>query len=100
MQVAMAAVKLVHEASGAAAGEEEIPDTSPVADRAGRDDRPGKGGGRRPPRPAQTSGARMAKDRFSLVEVPESAAGEVVTALRASTIKGRKATIRLAHESR
>jgi ATP-dependent RNA helicase DeaD len=99
MQVAMAAVKLVHQASGAA-GEEEIPDTSPVADRAVRDDRPGKGGGRRPPRPAQTSGARMAKDRFSLVEVPESSAGEVVTALRASTIKGRKATIRLAHESR
>jgi ATP-dependent RNA helicase DeaD len=136
MQVAMAAVKLVHQASGAA-GEEEIPDTSPVADRAVRDDRPGKGGGRRPPRPAQTSGARMARvfvgagrsagirpqdlvgavagetrlqgrdigaieiaDRFSLVEVPESSAGEVVTALRASTIKGRKATIRLAHESR
>jgi ATP-dependent RNA helicase DeaD len=33
-------------------------------------------------------------DRFSLVEVPESAADEVITALRQSTIKGKKATVR------
>jgi ATP-dependent RNA helicase DeaD len=33
-------------------------------------------------------------DRFSLVEVPESAAEEVITALRQSTIKGKKATVR------
>ncbi|UOY04050.1 DbpA RNA binding domain-containing protein [Blastococcus sp. PRF04-17] len=32
--------------------------------------------------------------RFALVEVPESAADEVVRALKATMIKGRKATIR------
>ncbi len=39
--------------------------------------------------------------RFSLVEVPESAADEVVAALRATLIKGRKATVRreLAHRA-
>jgi ATP-dependent RNA helicase DeaD len=33
-------------------------------------------------------------ERFSLVEVPEAAAQEVVSALRATMIKGRKATVR------
>lgn len=33
-------------------------------------------------------------NRFSLVEVPESAADEVVQALRHTSIKGRKATVR------
>ena len=33
-------------------------------------------------------------ERFSLVEVPEPAAQEVITALRATMIKGRKATVR------
>jgi ATP-dependent RNA helicase DeaD len=33
-------------------------------------------------------------DRFSLVEVPESAADDVVSALRNTSIKGRKATVR------
>jgi ATP-dependent RNA helicase DeaD len=33
-------------------------------------------------------------DRFSLVEVPESAANDVIAALRGTTIKGRKATVR------
>jgi ATP-dependent RNA helicase DeaD len=33
-------------------------------------------------------------DRFSLVEVPESAADDVVSALRGTSIKGRKATVR------
>jgi len=33
-------------------------------------------------------------ERFSLVEVPEAAADEVVAALRATLIKGRKATVR------
>jgi ATP-dependent RNA helicase DeaD len=39
-------------------------------------------------------GAIEIADRFSLVEVPESAADEVIAALRASTIKGKKATVR------
>ncbi|HEU4424799.1 MAG TPA: DEAD/DEAH box helicase [Pilimelia sp.] len=39
-------------------------------------------------------GAIEIADRFSLVEVPESAADEVITALRRATIKGKKATVR------
>jgi ATP-dependent RNA helicase DeaD len=39
-------------------------------------------------------GAIDIADRFSLVEVPESAADKVITAMRRSTIKGRKATVR------
>jgi ATP-dependent RNA helicase DeaD len=39
-------------------------------------------------------GAIEIADRFSLVEVPESAADEVIAALRRSTIKGKKATVR------
>jgi ATP-dependent RNA helicase DeaD len=39
-------------------------------------------------------GAIEIADRFTLVEVPEDAADDVITALRRSTIKGRKATIR------
>jgi ATP-dependent RNA helicase DeaD len=37
-------------------------------------------------------------DRFSLVEVPEDAADEVIRALRRSTIKGRKPTVRRERE--
>jgi len=134
MEVALAAVKLAHEAGGAAAGEEEIPEVAPAGDRG---DREKKNAGPRGPRPAPASGARMTKlfvgagrsagirpqdlvgaiagetrlsgrdigaieiaDRFTLVEVPESAADEVVAALRASTIKGKKATVRRATEGR
>ena len=39
-------------------------------------------------------GAIEIADRFSLVEVPESAADDVVAALRQTSIKGRKATVR------
>jgi ATP-dependent RNA helicase DeaD len=39
-------------------------------------------------------GAIEIADRFSLVEVPESAADDVVSALRHTSIKGRKTTIR------
>ena len=39
-------------------------------------------------------GAIEIADRFSLVEVPESAADDVVAALRQTNIKGRKATVR------
>ncbi len=39
-------------------------------------------------------GAIEIADRFSLVEVPSSAADEVIEALRHSTIKGKKATVR------
>jgi ATP-dependent RNA helicase DeaD len=39
-------------------------------------------------------GAIEIADRFSLVEVPESAADDVVAKLRRVIIKGRKATVR------
>jgi ATP-dependent RNA helicase DeaD len=39
-------------------------------------------------------GAIEIADRFSLVEVPEASADDVVRALKGSTIKGRKATVR------
>ncbi|HTJ76689.1 MAG TPA: DEAD/DEAH box helicase [Acidimicrobiales bacterium] len=128
MEVAMAAVKLAHEAGGAAADaeEDEIPQVAPREDRprlpaAGRD-RPARlpaagrtqlfvGAGRSAGiRPQDLVGAITGEtrlggrdigaieiaDRFSLVEVPEAAADEVVRALRATTLKGRKATVRRA----
>ena len=39
-------------------------------------------------------GAIEIADRFSLVEVPETAADQVVAALRGRTIKGKKTTVR------
>jgi ATP-dependent RNA helicase DeaD len=123
MDVALAAVKLAHEASGAAAAEEEIPDV-PERDTRARPERSavrpargpaagmtklfvgaGRAGGVRPQDlvgaiAGETSlkgrdiGAIEIADRFALVEVPEARADEVVTALRATTIKGRRPTVR------
>ena len=39
-------------------------------------------------------GAIEIADRFSLVEVPEAAADEVIAALRSTTIKGKRPTVR------
>jgi ATP-dependent RNA helicase DeaD len=39
-------------------------------------------------------GAIQIADRFSLVDVPERDADRVIAALRAGSIKGRKATVR------
>ncbi|WP_240944493.1 DEAD/DEAH box helicase [Micromonospora thermarum] len=130
MEVALAAVRLAHEATlpGTADEEEEIPQ---VAVRPTREGRPGyegrgdrRGGGR--PRGAGTTqvfvglgrragvrpqdlvgaitgetgvsgrdiGSIEIADRFSLVEVPVGVADAVIAGLRASTIKGRKATVR------
>jgi ATP-dependent RNA helicase DeaD len=130
MEVALAAVKLAHEANGPVADDEDIPEVIPKG--GDRPARPAKGP--RPPRPpsggttrlfigagrsagirpqdivgaiaGETSlggrdiGAIEIADRFTLVEVPIGAADEVVTALRASTIKGKKATVRRANEDR
>ncbi len=121
MEVALAAVKLAHEANGTPDDEEDIPEATPV-----RDDRaPRRGAGSRTVREGMTRlfvgtgraagvrpqdlvgaiagesrltgrdiGAIEIADRFSLVEVPESAADEVIAALRGSSIKGRRATVR------
>jgi ATP-dependent RNA helicase DeaD len=127
-EVALAAVKLAHEASGTAGQEEELPEVelrSPDDRRSrskitGRDQRRGRratagttrlfvGTGRASGvRPQDLVGAITGEshlsgrdigaieitDRFSLVEVPESAADDVVAALRQTSIKGRRATVR------
>jgi ATP-dependent RNA helicase DeaD len=126
VEVALAAVKLAHEASGAAADEEEIPEVTPLREGREGGDRDTGGRDRRRPggrgmvrlfvgagraagvRPQDLVGAIAGEsrlkgrdigtieiaDRFSLVEVPEAAADEVIAALRGSTIKGRRATVR------
>ena len=134
MEVALAAVKLAHEASGVTADEEEIPEVDTRTERegrgrretGGRDDRRGRtpmggmtrlfvGAGRSSRiRPQDLVGAianesRLSgrdigaieiADRFSLVEVPESAADEVVAALRESSIKGKRVTVRRERDDR
>jgi ATP-dependent RNA helicase DeaD len=134
-EVALAAVKLAHEASATPREEEEIPaaEMPSADDRYGRKPRPrdqrqatgrdprrgrgatagttrlfvgiGRSGGVRPQDlvgaiageshlSGRDIGAIEISDRFSLVEVPESAADEVVRALRGTSIKGQKATVR------
>ena len=124
MEVALAAVKLAHEATGAGPDDVEIPDVAPRPE-AGRAESPSPskrgriksggttrlyvGAGRAAGiRPQDLVGAITGEsslsgrdiggieiaDRFSLVEVPEEAADEVIKALRATTIKGRKVTVR------
>src|SRR5262249_12851729 len=126
MEVALAAVKLAYESSGAAADEEEIPQVAQKTERQRQDRRGDAGRGNRrggPPAQGMTRlfvgvgrsaavrpqdlvgaiagesglagrdiGAIEIADRFSLVEVPESAANQVIKALRRTTIKGRKVT--------
>jgi ATP-dependent RNA helicase DeaD len=135
VEVALAAVKLAHEAGGGSDDEEEIPHVSFRPDQAAGRGAAKSGRARsaqeRPPaRGARTGGpaARLfigagrdagirpgdlvgaitgeteltgrdvgaieIHQRFALVEVPEPAADEVVRALRATMIKGRKATVR------
>jgi ATP-dependent RNA helicase DeaD len=131
MEVALAAVKLAHEAGGAADDDEEIPQVAFRPDKDGGRGPAGRGSGRdeRPPRrvpggsaarvfvgagrdagirPGDLVGAITGEtgltgrdigsieihQRFALVEVPEAAADEVISALKATMIKGRKATIR------
>ena len=44
--------------------------------------------------PSRDIGAIEIADRFALVEVPDPLADTIIDALRATTIKGRKATVR------
>jgi ATP-dependent RNA helicase DeaD len=132
MEVALAAVKLAHEAGGAVDDDEEIPQVGFRQDRDAGRAPAGRGATGRPERPARrVPGGAAARlfvgagrdagvrpgdlvgaitgetglkgrdigsieihQRFALVEVPETAADEVVQALRATMIKGRKATVR------
>jgi len=135
-EVALAAVRLAHQTSGAPHDEEELPeaDLTSTDDRNGRrkangrDQRQPAGRGQRRGRPATAGTTRLfvgtgrsagvrpqdlvgaitgesflngrdigaieIADRFSLVEVPESAADDVVAALRQASIKGRRTTVR------
>jgi ATP-dependent RNA helicase DeaD len=119
--VALAAVKLLHDAAGGDIDEDEIP--SPVAPPPTREPRRGPrsqtsnagvtrlffGIGRRAGvRPqdlvgaiageagvsAREIGAIQITDRFSLVEVPEPAADKVIAAMQRTTIRGRRPTVR------
>jgi len=126
MEVALAAVKLAHEAGGGADDGQDIPEVSVRPD--GKTKGPGtskKDGPRRGPQGPVTKvfigagrltgirpqdlvgaitgesrlggrdiGAIQISDRFSLVEVPADTADEVIAALRGSTIKGKKTTVR------
>ena len=120
--VALAAVKLAHEAAGGDVDEEEIPSVARDVRAETKRDRPAKGrpaaggvarlffgiGKRAGLRPqdlvgaiagesglsARDIGAIQITDRFSLVEVPEAAADMVISALQRSTIRGRKPTVR------
>jgi ATP-dependent RNA helicase DeaD len=132
MEIALAAIKFAHEASGIAGDDEELPAAALHADRGGSSGpknraRGGQVGpqGRRPPAAAQSRiyvglgrtagirpgdlvgaiagesslsgrdiGAIEITQRFSLVEVPEAKAPEVIDALRRTTIKGRRASVR------
>jgi ATP-dependent RNA helicase DeaD len=137
-KVALAAVKLAHEASGTPRDEEELPEVELPSNDERRGGRNGNGSGREPfrgngrgprrsrgatagttrlfvgtgraagVRPQDLVGAITGKsylngrdigsieiaDKFSLVEVPESAADDVVAALRQAGIRGRTATVR------
>jgi ATP-dependent RNA helicase DeaD len=122
--VALAAVKLAHEAAGGDGDAEEIPSMAAPPREPGRDSRrPERRGGAAAPgvtrlffgigrraglRPqdlvgaiagesglkARDIGAIQITDRFSLVEVPDSAADQVIAALQRSTIRGLKPTVR------
>lgn len=124
MEIALAALKLLQEAKGIEAGEEEIPEVRPLGAERGPRREP-QGRRRRPAgvpmarvfigagraahlRPQDVVGAITGEsrlsgreiggieitDRFTLVEVPEAAVDDVVAALRGTTLKGRKVTVR------
>jgi ATP-dependent RNA helicase DeaD len=121
MDVAAAALQLLMEKDGAESDHVEIPEVRPPQPRPGggrtspgeRGNAPARiyvGAGRKAKmRPGDLVGAIVNEagvaasaiggiqitDNFSLVEIPESLAEGVVEALRASTIKGRKVTVRL-----
>ena len=131
MQVALAAVKLAHEAAGG--GDEDEPEIPQV--RAAGGSGPASRGGAGRPRQAPTAaaagdramtrlfigagrdagirpqdlvgaiagesaltgrdiGAIEITERFSLVEVPEDKAEEVIRGLRGATLRGKKPTVR------
>lgn len=121
MDVAAAAVKLAHMAEVGSVGSDapELPEPKPAGKRSGKPTPPRKqapgmvriyvGAGRKANmRPADLVGAIINEakleagqigaieitDKFSLVELPEDRVDSVITALRATTIKGKRQTVR------
>ena len=118
VEIALAAVKLAHEASGQPDDDEaEIPEVREPRRQDAPTPRPprrnmtrlfigaGRTAGVRPRDlvgaiagesgvDGRAIGAIEISDRFSIVEVPDEHAQEIIAALRASTIKGKKAAVR------
>ncbi|MDZ7677442.1 MAG: DEAD/DEAH box helicase [Acidimicrobiales bacterium] len=120
MDVALAAVKLIHETSGAVDDEVEIPEAHAAPPRPGKRAQPQRGpspgtvglyiglGRSSGVRPGDLVGAIANEtslggrdigniritERFAIVEVPEAAADEVIAALGRTTIRGRRAQVR------
>ncbi len=121
IQVAMAAVKLAQEATGGEVEEVEISDVAPEREQPGGRKRAARKGARGDAARIYIGAGRKAgigpgdlvgaiageagisgrsigaidiTDRFCIVEVPEEVADQVIDALRASTIKGKKVTVR------
>ncbi len=139
MDVAAAAIKLVHGANGAEAEHADIPSASPPRERSERtstERKPGDGSrgaksdtrGKRARRKTEWSVARLyvgagrkagvrpadlvgaitnevgvdswaigsieIADRFSVVEVPEEIADDIIEILRGTTIKGKRVLVR------
>ena len=133
LQVALAAVKLAHEATGAAAEADEIPETAVGQDGEPHRRRAVAGGDRRRGRIAADGSTRLfvgagraagvrpqdlvgaiagesrltgrdigaieITDRFSLVEVPDDQADEIVAAMRKATLRGQKVPVRRDRDS-
>jgi ATP-dependent RNA helicase DeaD len=114
MEIAMAAVRLYHQASGGDGeeSEQDMPETRvPRSSEAPRETAKlyiaaGRLAGIRPQDlvgaianeagvPGSSIGAIQITERYSLVEVPESAANDVINALRKTKIKGKKVSVRL-----
>lgn len=123
LDIAAAAVKLAHAAAGGDGEEQEIAAVEPPARRGARDGERGEkrgpfdghgvrlyiGAGRRAGiRPADLVGAITGEagvpsrplgaielaDRFSLVEVPDELADDIIAAMRKSMVRGQKVTVR------
>jgi ATP-dependent RNA helicase DeaD len=128
MDIALAAVKVAHTASGGPDDDEDLSNVAETARGPGRDRDAPNGRTQRSPRSPTEGTTRLyisvgreagvrpqdlvgaitgethlsggdiggieISQRFSLVEVPEGAAEEVIEALRGSKIRGRKATVR------
>jgi ATP-dependent RNA helicase DeaD len=116
MDVAAAAVRLAHDAEGEAPeDQEEVPSFAPRTERPPRPEPSGpmatlyvslgRSAGVRPQDlvgaiagesglPGSAIGAIQIADRFSLVEIPASAADEVLGALKGTTIRGQRVAFR------